>query len=528
MSTEIIINVASHESRIAIVEDGRVVEILVERPENERMVGDIYKGVVTGILPGIQASFVDIGLEKNAFLHVSDVAREGLNELFDVDVDDEEEDKEEDKEEKREEKKPGQRRRSSNRVAIQELLHKGQEVIVQITKEPIGTKGPRVTSEVSLPGRFVVLVPNEDHVGVSRRISDWPEKRRLKSVAKALQPEGHGLIVRTVGEGKTEKEFEPDIKALVATWEKIRKKAQEKSAPVLLYQEMALTSSLIRDLFADDVDRVVVDSKQEYKNILAYLKLVSPSLQSRVELYREKTPIFDHFNVEKEITQALTRRAWLKTGGFIVIDYTEALVTIDVNSGKYVGRAGSSDQEASILKINLEAANEVARQLRLRDIGGIIVIDFIDMAPTRNRKVVEEELRNALKKDRSKTNVLEMSEFGLVQMTRQRVRPSLMYTFSEPCPVCNGRGRIEGRDTTVTKIERWLKRCKAASRVRKVEVYVHPSVAEYLLENKQERLKLVKRAVRMKVEVLSDEELPTDGVRYFSGRGGAEITKDFE
>ena len=514
MTTEIIINVASHESRIAIIEDGRVMEILVERPESERMVGDIYRGVVTGILPGIQAAFVEIGLEKNAFLHVSDIARNGLEELFDIDEDDEE--------------GSGRPPKSFSRVPIQDMLRKGQEVMVQITKEPIGQKGPRVTSEVSLPGRFVVLVPNQENIGISRKISDWPEKRRLKNIAKAIKPEGYGLIIRTVGKGKGEDEFKADINMLVKSWQKIKKKAQSKPAPVLVHQEMGMTSSLIRDLFTDDVDKLIIDSKQEYRNILSYLRSVSPGLRSRVELYQDRIPIFDQFNIEKEIEQALSRRVWLKKGGSIVIDHTEALVTIDVNSGKYVGRPGSKDQEAHISKVNLEAVHELARQLRLRDIGGIIVIDFIDMVSASNRKRVLDELKGALKKDRSKTNVLDMSDFGLVEMTRQRVRPSLLHTFSEPCPICNGIGRIEGRDTTVTRIERWLKRCKAGSKERKIILYVHPSVAEYLLENREMRLKLVKKAVGMRVEVISDADLPTDGVRYFSAQRNVDITDEFK
>lgn len=498
MRTEIVLNSAIHETRIAILEDGRLVELLVERPEQERMVGNIYKGVVQNVLPGMQAAFVDIGTGKNAFLHVSDV--------WDLDFLDVEE----------------ERHGKQGYVPIQQKLRKGQEILVQVTKEPIGDKGPKVTTAISLPGRFVVLAPGQEELlGVSRKITDPAERRRLRKLAAGLRPEHCGVIVRTVAKGKGEKEIGGEIRKLAKLWEKILKASQKVRAPALLHREMGITSSLVRDLFSEDVDRVVVDSKKEYKRILSYLREVSPHLRERVELYDGELPIFDAFHIEEQVEEALARRVELKTGGFLVIDHTEALVAIDVNTGRYVGRY---DQEDTILKINLEAAREIARQLRLRDIGGIIVIDFIDMASPRNRRRVEQELAEALKRDRARTSILPINQFGLLEMTRQRMRPSLLYTFSEPCPVCGGVGRVQGRDTTVTKVERCLKRAKVFSGERKFVLKVHPSVAEYLLEDRSRRLKLLQKSAKVKVELEEDGELSIEEFRVVSERTGEDMT----
>jgi len=508
--TEIILNIAVHETRIAIMEDGRLVEILVERPESERMVGNIYKGIVNAVLPGMQAAFIDIGTGKHAFLHASDVSDAASDyERFFEEVDEDEE----------------ERRPPRKFVPIQERLKKKQEILVQITKEPIGTKGPRATSELSLPGRFTVLIPNDDHIGVSRKIRDWSEKRRLKRLTREVKPDNFGVIVRTVAKGKGESEIKDDIKRLTRLWNKLLKTSQKIPAPALIHREMGITSSLIRDLFTEDVDCLVIDSKREYKRILSYVKSVSPGLRSKVELHEEKTPIFDAFQIEKEIEKAYSRRVELKAGGFLVIDHTEALVAVDVNSGRYVGRA---NQEETVLKINLEAAREIARQLRLRDLGGIIVLDFIDMELPRNRKKVEDELYAATRRDRSKISFSSISEFGLLEMTRQRVRPSLLYTFSEPCPVCNGVGRVQGRDTTVTKIERWFRRSRAGSQQSRFLLYVHPSVEEYLLKEGAFRLKLLQKAAKIKIDLKNDPDLPIEEYRVFSIKTGEDLTDQFK
>ncbi len=501
MRTEIVLNAAIHETRIAILEDGRLVELLVERPEQERMVGNIYKGVVQNVLPGMQAAFVDIGTGKNAFLHASDV--------WDLDFLDLEE----------------ERHGRPRQTPIQQRLRRGQEILVQVTKEAIGDKGPRVTTAISLPGRFVVLAPaQEDLLGVSRKITDVAERRRLRKLAASLKPEHCGLIVRTVAKGKGERELKSEIRRLSKLWENILKASHKVKAPALLHREMGITSSLVRDLFSEEVDRVVVDSKKEYKRILSYLKEVSPHLRERVELYEGELPIFDAFHIEEQVEEALQRRVELKTGGFLVIDHTEALVAIDVNTGKYVGRY---NQEDTVLKINLEAAREIARQLRLRDIGGIIVIDFIDMASPKNRRRVEEELAEALKRDRARTNILPINQFGLLEMTRQRVRPSLLYTFSEPCPVCGGIGRVQGRDTTVTKIERCLKRTRVYSGERRFVLKVHPSVAEYLREDRERRLKLLQKSAKVKLELEEDESFSIEEFRILSKKTGEDLTERY-
>jgi ribonuclease G len=510
VKTEIIINVASHESRIAILEDGKLAEILVERAEKERMVGDVYKGVVSAVLPGMQAAFIDIGHEKAAFLHVSDMPGSpgsmvelDAETLEDVDVQ--------------------KNSRGKSFVPIEELLQKGQDIIVQIKKEPISTKGPRITAVPSLAGRFMVLVPDGDKIGVSRKINNWNEKRRLKDVTRRIKPDGFGLIVRTEGENKGDRELGRDLKDLLGTWNRIQRRAKKSSEPELLHKEMGMTSSLIRDLFTDDVHRLVVDSKHEYKQIQSYLKTTSPQLRKCVEYHRDKRPIFDAFGIEQEIEKLSERKAWFKGGGYLVIDHTEALVAVDVNSGRNVGR---SNQDETVLKTNLEAAKEVARQLRLRDMGGIIVIDFIDMNTLQDRRRVENEMKQAIRPDRSRIRYSDITEFGLMEMTRQRVRPSLLFTYSEPCPTCLGTGRVASRDTVVARIERWLKRSRASALERRLTVQVHPDLGEYLLENRKERLKRIRKSTRVWLNVEADPELSEDEYRIFSRKRKIDITNE--
>ena len=367
----------------------------------------------------------------------------------------------------------------------------------------------------------MVLVPNGDKVGVSRKITNWTEKRRLKDLGRDIKPDGFGIIIRTEASGKGDRELTRDLKQLLGAWNRIQKESRKSNGEQILHREMGMTSSLIRDLFTDDVDRLVVDSKKEYKQIIAYLKTTSPHLRDRVEFHKSRTPIFDAFGVENEIEKSSERKAWLKGGGYLVFDHTEALVAIDVNSGRYVGR---SNQEETILKINLEAAREIARQLRLRDIGGIIVIDFIDMISSENRRRVEEEFRKAIRKDRSRPRTSEISEFGLMEMTRQRVRPSLLYTFSEACPNCHGTGRVASRETTLARIERWLNRSRAAALDRRLTVQVNPVVGEFILENRKERLKRVRRSTRVWLDVELDSTIPVDEYRIFSRKERMDIT----
>lgn len=507
MRTEIIINVGSNESRIAILEEGKLAELFVERPEEERMVGMIYKGMVTSVLPGMQAAFVDIDIPKRGFLPLSDLLASdrayspflGESEVEELE-------------------KKGQRR------SIKEMLKPGDVILVQITKEPIGGKGPKLTTQLAIPGRFTVLLPGEDHLGVSRKITNWKEKRRLKELVAPLRPEGMGVIVRTEGEGKGEKEFKSDINRLLKTWKKITKKAGKGKAPILLHRDVGITSSVVRDLFSSEVERMVVDSKREYRRILSYLRSVSSQLRTKVEYYKGEEPIFDFYGIEKEIEKMLDRKVWLKRGSYIVIDHTEALVTIDVNSGRYVGR---ENLEETALRTNLEAAREITRQMRLRDIGGIIVIDFIDMEGRKNRDKVYQELRGAFKRDRANVSILPISDFGLVELTRQRIKPSFLYTFSEACPLCNGTGRVLSQVTMMAKIERWLKRAKGVLKEKRLKLQVHPVVADYLLESRGQRLKKLSKESKRRLEVEADPSQKIDSYKFLLAKDGLDVTGEF-
>jgi len=515
MRREIIINASVSETRIAILEEKELVEVMVERPEAVRRVGDIYKGRVNAVLPGMQAAFVDLGLEKSAFLHASDLhpSETDFEDLFE--------------EEEVEERKPGggRGRRDEPAPRIEDALKKGQEVLVQITKEPIGTKGPRVTTQISLPGRYLVLMPGHDHVGVSRKIEDRAERSRLKGLIREIRPKDAGIIVRTVGAEQGKQEFQSDIRYLEQLWQKIEKQTQRSRAPALLHQEMEFTTGLIRDIFTEDVGQLVIDSKEEYAQILRYLGTYAPELKARVKHYRGEAPVFDHFGIEGEIEKAMERKVWLKKGGYITIDQTEALVAIDVNTGRFTGK---KSQEETILKTNLEAAEEIARQLRLRDLGGIIVLDFIDMEDEGNRKAVVDTLRNRLKRDRARTKAFAVSDLGLVEMTRQRQRPSLANYFTDGCPECEGSGRVLSLSSATLKIERMLRRVGQRSKEKVLILRVHPDVAVHLVEQNADRLGKIEKGYRLRVEIRDDPSLRRDEIRLFHGKTFEEITKQYE
>jgi ribonuclease G len=511
MRKRIVINADPHETRIAILEDNELVELLVERGDKRRHVGDIYKGRVNAVLPGMQAAFVEIGLPKTAFLHASDLSEN--TEIDDFDGDDEDA------------PSRGGGRRSRRPVPkIEDHLKKGQEIVVQVTKESIGTKGPRVTQQVSLPGRFTVFMPGVDHSGVSRRIEDRSERSRLKQLVAEHRPKGAGLIVRTAGDGKGEKEFANDVKYLIRLWEKIEKKTHTSRAPSLIHRELELTTGLIRDLFTEDVDELVIDNKDDHRDILNYLRSISPELRDRVKLYKGKGAIFDAFDIETQIEKAFERKVWLKKGGYLVIDQTEALVSIDVNTGRFTGK---KNQEDTIFKTNIEAAREAARQLRLRDMGGIIVIDFIDMEIESNKKAVLDELRTNLKRDRSRTKAFAVSDLGLVEMTRQRERPSLLAYYSEDCSTCAGVGKILSLESVMVKLERLLRRISAAGREREIVVRVAPDVALYILEHNGRRLAEVERRYKISIDLKDDPQVRREEIRMFSSRSKQEITDQY-
>jgi ribonuclease G len=512
MQKDIIINVTEYETRLAILEDSKLVELLVERPEAERMVGDIYKGVVKTVLPGMQAAFLDLGLEKSAFLHFSDIgdSKSQLDLLYGVEFGEEEE------EPKKTKKQP---------KSIQQVLKEGQEILVQVTKEPIGTKGSRVTTELSLPGRYVVLVPGEDHVGVSRKVYDWGEKKRLKRLAYETKPDGFGCIIRTVAQGKDKKDLKADMRHLAGLWKDIMKKADKKKAPVLIHKDIGMIHSVMRDVLTPGINSVMVDSKREYKKILSYLRAVAKSLRSNVKPYNGEVPIFDAFGIEPEIEKMLDRKVWVKKGAYFVIDQTEAMVTIDVNTGRFVGK---TTQESTVLKTNMEAAKEIARQIRLRDIGGLIIVDFIDMERAENRRKVFEEFKAAFKHDRSKNSILPISDFGLIEMTRERIRPSILHTLSETCPCCGGIGRLLSKQTMTAKIERWFKRAKVGTKYKNYRLMVHPDVAQVLEDPKENRLRKLSKGLKLAIEVVKNEDLQSNEFRVFDLDQQMEVTETFK
>ena len=500
MKREILISSTPQEARVAILEDDVLVEFLIERPDTGRIVGDIYLGQVQAVIPGIQAAFVEIGTEKAAFLHASDLAEE----------------------EEDDDNGNGNGGGRRNAPPIQDVVKKGQKLLVQATKEPISTKGPRVTSQISLPGRFLVLMPQSDHVGVSRKIDDREERARLRKMAKEHLPEdAGGLIIRTAGEELTTELFQRELKTLVNTWKQVQKKAKKVKAPALVHREAGLTRGIIRDIFTNKVDSLTVDDRDVHAEIRTYLEGVDPDLMKRVHLYDETIPLFDKFGVEEAIREAFQRRVDLPSGGYLIIEPTEALVSVDVNTGRYTGK---KDPEKTILKTNLDAAREVARQLRLRDIGGIIVVDFIDMEAKANQDRLLQELRTYLNRDRARTRAFQVSELGLIEMTRQRVRPSLYYSLTEPCDHCAGAGRVFTPETVVRRIERSLFRVAANGDDRRIALRVHPSVALHIIEGESDFLRRLARELDLTLEMRDDPLMKADEFRMLSGPAKRDVT----
>src|SRR6476619_1236101 len=489
MKREILINAGARETRVAILEDEKLVELLVDRPDNRRMVGDVYLGKVEAVLPGIQAAFVDIGTEKSAFLHASDLVRESAEDAEDED-DDDDDDRPAEPSSNGARGRNGdetvaaavhQSRRSRKAPPIQDALKRGQEIMVQISKEPISTKGPRVTAQISLAGRFLVYIPDSSRVGVSRKIGSGAERQRLKEQVAAILPDkSGGVIVRTVSEDVTPEMLQRELNSLMAQWKKIKRKTHFQKAPSLVNRESGLTRGLVRDIFSDKVDSLSVDSKQVYNEIAGYLKDIAPDLISRVKLHESQVPLFDTADIEEEIRDIFKRRCDLPSGGYLIIEPTEALVSIDVNSGRYTGK---KDPEKTVLRTNMEAAMEIARQLRLRDVGGIIVCDFIDMETKQNRDRVLQELRQHLSRDRARTKAFAVSDLGLIEMTRQRVRQSHYQSSTEACPTCAGSGRVLTPETIVRRMERSVTRMGVEGRRDHLIVKLHPDVAMYVLEH---------------------------------------------
>jgi ribonuclease G len=487
MGNELVINTTSQETRIALIENGTIAELYIERSKVKGIVGNIYTGRVIRVLPGMQAAFVDIGLEKAAFLYVADVfeAIEDYESFMDGTT--------------KKDEQEGEEPMLHPLHPIEELLQEGQELLVQVSKEPIGTKGARITAHISLPGRHLVYMPTVDHVGISRRIEDEIERERLKEIVERIKQSGSGFIVRTVSEGKSEDDLIADMNYLTKLWGEIAKKKEKAHAPCLIHSDLDVTQKVVRDILTESVDRIVVDSKPEYDKIVQFIHTFVPKMKYSIELYDEEEPIFDHFGLEVEISRALGRKVWLKSGGYIIIEQTEALTAVDVNTGRYVGKHNLED---TILKTNLEAVKEIAYQLRLRNIGGIIIIDFIDMEKEVNREKVYSALEEALKADKSKTNILKISELGLVEMTRKRVRESIGRMMTEPCPYCEGRGYVKSKTTVCHEIFRELIREMLDVRGgTKATLTVHPQVADLLYDEERRGLEELEKKSKKRIIV---------------------------
>jgi len=491
MDSEILINVTRDEIRVGLLEGGQVVEFYVERKLDVSLVGNIYKGKVVKILPGMQSAFVDIGLEKAAFLYVTDI-HAGMEEYAPF-LEEEEKDNSIELISKR----------GRPDLTIEDLIQEGQEILVQVSKDPIGSKGARVTSYVTIPGRYLVIMPNVEHIGISRRISDEAERIRLRTIVEYIKPKSYGLIIRTASEGSTEADLKKDLEFLLILWETIQRKKEKVSAPSLLYSDLDLAFRSVRDLMIQDVKRLVIDSEEEYERIKDFVRTYFEKLLGKIELYEGIEPIFDAFGIELDISRALGRKVWLKSGGYIVIDQTEAMTVIDVNTGKFVGK---EELEDTILKTNLEALKEIAYQIRLRNLGGIIIVDFIDMEKYENREKVFNAFVDAMKKDRAKNTISTISELGLIQMTRKRVRESLGRTLCESCPYCEGKGFVKSPRTLCYEIFRKITRLGKHGGQR-IIVTAHPSVAELLTDEERAGVEDIENRYNIKVTIRESHNL---------------------
>ncbi|MFN3681731.1 MAG: ribonuclease E/G [Nitrospira sp.] len=492
MGTEIAITVTREETRVAVLDNGVVTDLFGDRAKHKDYVGNIYKGRVVKVLPGMQAAFVDIGLEKAAFMHVSDLSLDA--EPADIVVEAEEDEKDADVlRPKRHSAKP-----------IEELLSEGQEVMVQISKGPIGTKGSRVTTYISLPGRYLVFMPNVDHIGVSRRIAREEERSRLKDIMRRVRRPGCGYIVRTVSEDVKEEDLKSDVEFLHVLWQDILTKRERMAAPALLHSDLSLSFRVVRDLFSKKVDKLWVDSREEYEAIRNFVQRFSPEQTSRIHFYDKEEPLFDYLGIEQEIARAMSRKVWLKSGGYLVIDHTEAMTVIDVNTGRFVGKR---DQEETILRNNLEAAREVAYQLKLRGIGGIIIVDFIDMEREKNREKVYHALVDAMAADKARTRISRISDLGLIEISRERVREDLLRSLSEPCRYCEGRGYTKSPTTVAYEIFREIRRLESSPDQRRIVVGVHPAVAELLQDEERASVEALEQERAVKIVVVSDSQL---------------------
>jgi len=474
---QLIVSSNPFEVRVALLEKNIPVEFLQDRVQEQGTVGNIYRGKVTNVLPGMQAAFVDIGQEKGGFLYISEISESLLEE-----------------DDRRGRKPSDKHRRRSQK--IEDVVHKGQELIVQIAKDAMGTKGARLTAHISLPGRFLVFMPTETHVGISRRISDGKERRRLRDIIQKIKPMENGVIVRTEAEGCSEEELAADLGYLVRVWKKSLKKSDDSQPPELVHAELDPVLKAVRELFTSDTDRLLIDNKDDYRRVAEFVRTFSPQFRQRVAYYSGRRLLFDILDIEQEIQKLLRNKVWLKSGGYLLIDETEALVSIDVNTGRFVGKG---NLEETVLKTNLEAVREISRQLRLRNLGGIIILDLIDMSAAKNREKVYRTLDEALRPDKANTKILKISEFGLVEMTRKRTRESVLKLLTRPCPYCEGRSYIKDNQTICSDIFREIQRVAARIRGRHLEVRANADIIPLLLDEKRDQLLQVEKMTRKKI-----------------------------
>jgi len=508
MAELILVNAFEFETRVALLENGNISQVFIERARERSIVGNIYKGKVIRVLPGIQSAFIEIGLERTGFLYVSEILP--TDSLFQFE-DTEEFDLEES--EGLSQTLPKAKLRGGKRqVQIQDLLRQGQEILVQVIREPIGDKGAQITTYLALPGRYLVYMPESPHIGVSRKIEDPRERQRLKKIVERLKKnfEG-GFIVRTASRQVGENELAQELDYLIALWNELKHKAQHSPTPSLIYQEPTLELRVIREYLDAETKKILLDDEFRLEKIKEFLRRMEPGAEKLAELWRGKTPLFEHFGIEKELARALEKRVWLKSGGFIVLDETEALTTIDVNTGRFVGK---KNFEETILKTNIEASKELVSQLRLRNIGGIIIIDFIDMNRSKHREKVLNALKEELKKDKAKSVVVRLSEIGLVEMTRKRSSGSLTKKLSSPCPYCQGKGYLKSPNSIAYEIFRELVKNKAELAGKSIKLYVNTLVAELLLGREKALLEMLEKAYQIKLEVVAKDNFHQEQYEY--------------
>lgn len=529
MKKVILINSIAEEVRIAITEDGKLAEFFIDTPDKEKNVGDIYLGKVGKVIPGIRAAFIDLGYQQDAFLHFSDIGStlDDYSSIIGDDSDIEEDDDEEEETQTNPKNNSNNNNSHNNNKDYHKPpnLERGQDIIVQITKEPVGNKGFRVTSKVSIPGRYLVLIPFEKKIGLSRKIFSPKEKRRLRSIVKSTIPKGFGIIIRTVAAGQDESLILDDLNTLILKWNEIQAKLKTAKPPTILHKDISTTSSVIRDLFKEDISKVIVDSKKHFKDIKTYVDDTSPEFSSKMEYYSGDQPLFDVYNIEKQIEESIERKVWLKNGGYIIIEPTEAMTVVDVNSGKY---AKHKDQEINSLNTNLESAKEIVRQIRLRDIGGIIVIDFIDLYDEKNRRRLYEDIKREFKNDRAKVTILPVSDFGLVEITRQRIRQNIIHSVSDICQMCKGSGHVQSKSTFINKIERWITRYKGSNNGGKLELRVNPYVKSYLTAGFYSKIAKLQVKYIIRINVEEDETLSFNDFRFYSRKLQKDVTEEFD